>query len=106
MSNNTAFGTVSINGSTITASPRAGFYAQGYTVTSGSATVTQNGNTFQVVAQGNCTIQINFAKKTPATVRFSTPEGTELAPVKTYVGDTITLGYPQGTLLADKESVE
>ena len=104
VSNNTAFGTVSMSGNTITASPRAGFYAQGYTATSGSATVTQNGNTFQVVAQGNCTIQINFAKKTPATVRFSTPEGTELAPVNTYVGDTITLGYPQGTLLADKES--
>ena len=42
-SNNTAYGTVSVSGSTITAAPKTGYFAQSATVLSGNATVTQNG---------------------------------------------------------------
>ena len=89
-SNNTSWGTVSVEGYMITASPKAGYYAAGCTVTSGSASVTQNGNVFTVNPSSDCTVQINFAAKTPATVSFvasGVSEGTRSA----YVGDEITL---------------
>ena len=64
-SNNNDYGTVSVSGTTITASPKTGYtYANpAFTVTSGTATVTQNGNTFTVTPSSDCSIQINFAEK-------------------------------------------
>lgn len=66
-SNNNSYGTVSVSGTTITATPNAGYRVKsgdaGYTVTSGigTATVTNNGdNTFSVTPSSNCTITINF----------------------------------------------
>ena len=87
-SNNTAYGTVSVDGSTITASPATGYFAQSATVTSGSATVTQNGNIFSVNAQSDCTVQIIFAPKTAVTVSFS---GATVASQNGYAGDAMTL---------------
>ena len=91
-SNNTSYGTVSVNGCVITASPKAGYYAQGYTVTSGTASVTQNGNTFTVTPSSNCTVRINFAAKQAVTVTLSNNGSTS---TKTgYAGDTMTLTAP------------
>lgn len=87
-SNNTAYGTVSISGNTITATPATGYFAQSATVLSGTATVNQNGNTFSVIAQSDCTVQINFAAKTPVTVSFS---GATVASQSGYAGDSMTL---------------
>ncbi len=87
-SNNTAYGTVSVSGSTITAKPATGYFAQSATVTGGSATVTQNGNTFQVSANSDCTVQINFAPKTAVTVSFS---GATVNAQNGYAGDAMTL---------------
>ena len=65
VSNNETYGTVSVSGTTITASPNIGYtYANpAYTVTSGTATVIQNGNIFTVTPSSDCSIQINFAEK-------------------------------------------
>ena len=87
-SNNTAWGTVSVNGSTITATPAQGYFAQSAEVTAGTANVTQNGNVFTVDAQSDCTVQINFAPKTAVTVSFF---GTTVAPQNGYAGDAMTL---------------
>ncbi|MGM9651213.1 MAG: endonuclease, partial [Faecousia sp.] len=103
-SNNTAWGTVSVSGSTITASPAEGYYASGYEVTSGSATVTQSGNSFTVSATGNCTIKIIFSAKTPVTVSFSVPEGVTQAAVSGYAEEAITLPTPTGTPSATAQS--
>ena len=64
-SNYDAYGSVSISGKTITATPNDGYRVKsgdaGYTVTSGTAVVTNNGNnTFSVTPSSNCTITINF----------------------------------------------
>lgn len=64
-SNNNSYGTVSVSGTTITATPNDGYRVKsgdaGYTVTSGTAVVTNNGNnTFSVTPSSNCTITINF----------------------------------------------
>ncbi len=64
VSNNDLWGTVS-GTTTITATPASGYRVKagnaGYTVTSGTATVTNNGdNTFSVTPSANCTVQINF----------------------------------------------
>lgn len=64
-SNNDSWGTVALNGNVITASPAEGYRVSttdSYTVTSGSATVTQNGNVFTVNATSDCTVRINFEK--------------------------------------------
>ncbi len=87
-SNNTAYGTVSVSGSTVTAMPATGYFAEGYTLLSGSATVTQNGNRFYVLAESDCEIQINFAPKTPVTVQFS---GADVPSQNGYAGDEMTL---------------
>ncbi len=68
-SNNTAYGTVSLDGSVITATPASGYQVAGYQVTSGSATVVQNGNRFTVKATSDCTITINFVKAASYAVR-------------------------------------
>ena len=64
-SNNNSYGTVSVSGTTITATPNDGYRVksgdEGYTVTSGTAVVTNNdNNTFSVTPSSNCTITINF----------------------------------------------
>lgn len=63
-SNNDSWGTVELNGSTITASPKPGYRISTttpYTVTpTGTATVEQDGNEFTVTPTANCTVQINF----------------------------------------------
>ena len=89
-SNNTSYGTVSVDGYTITATPKTGYYAAGYTVTSGTATVVQNGNTFTVTPSSDCTVRINFAAKTQATVNYLA-NGASAGSTSCYMGDTITL---------------
>ncbi len=93
-SNNTAYGTVKLQGRTIVATPAQGYYADSYTILSGKATVTREENNFIVDPQSDCSIRINFAQKTKVTVSFH-----GLAePVSGYAGDTVTL--PKGTDVA------
>lgn len=87
-SNNTNYGTVSLKGKTITAIPKTGYYASGYTVTSGRANVTQDGNTFTVNAQSDCTVRINFAARQQVTVSFA---GADKASQTGYAGDVMSL---------------
>ncbi len=96
LSNNEAWGTVSVSGRTITATPATGYYVAGYEVTAGTAAVTQNGNIFDVRAESDCTVRINFAPRTPAQVLFSVPEGVSCGNISGYIGDVITLPSPQG----------
>ena len=69
-SNNNSYGTVSVSGTTITATPADCYQVVsgtgGYTVTSGTATVSHTGtsNTLTVTPSTNCTVQVNFEKKT------------------------------------------
>ena len=89
-SNNTAYGTVSVNGTTITATPAAGYYVESCTLVSGEATWTISGNTIAVKPTSDCTIRVNFAPKPQYTVNFvasGTNEGSQTA----YVNDSITL---------------
>ncbi len=65
VSNNESYGTVSVTGTTISATPNSDYRVVsgdgGYTVTTGTAEVTNNGdNTFKVSASTDCTVQINF----------------------------------------------
>ncbi len=55
-----AHGSVSVSGNTITVTPNPGWVPNGYTVTSGTATVVQSGNTFTVTPSEDCNVQINF----------------------------------------------
>ncbi len=88
-SNNTSYGTVSLSGKVINAAPKTGYYAAGYTVVSGSATVTQNGNAFTVDASSDCTVRIDFAPRTSLTLSFSENGTTKSQTV--YAGDSISL---------------
>ena len=90
VSNNDAYGTVSVSGKVITAAPAAGHYISGYSVTSGTATVQQSGNTFVVNAESDCTVQINFAAKATTSVIFF-ENGTLASNRMVYAGDSIVL---------------
>lgn len=89
-SNNTALGTVSMDGSSVVAKPAEGCYAEGYTILSGSATVTREDNVFHVEAKSDCSIRINFARKQEFNVTFNILEKL----VTVYAGESIIL--PEG----------
>lgn len=76
--NDNTMGSVSLEENVITATPAAGyrFATPAYTVTSGTATVTQDGNEFVVDAETDCTVQINFEAIPTHTVTWSI-NGTE-----------------------------
>ncbi len=76
--NNAGWGTVVYENGVITATPAAGyrFATPACTVTSGTATVTQDGNEFVVDAETDCTVQINFEAIPTHTVTWSI-NGTE-----------------------------
>ena len=90
VSNNEAWGTVAVRGAVLVPTPAEGYYAAGCTVLRGSATVSWNGSVFFVHAYSDCTVQVNFAAKTPATVTFLA-DGSVLDAVSGYVGDPICL---------------
>ena len=73
-SNNDSYGTVSLNGFTITASPASGcrYASPAYSVSpANSATVAQNGNTFTVTPTANTTVTINFEEIPTHAATFS-----------------------------------
>lgn len=94
--NNSAYGTVVYDNGVITATPADGYRlaTPAYSVTSGTATVTQDGNEFVVDAETNCTIQINFEAIPTHTVTFSV-NGTETSN-QFAEGSPITFDTPEG----------
>ena len=89
VSNNTAYGTVELSGSTITATPKTGYEVTGYTLTSGMADVTRNGNVFTVAATSDCTVQINFAALPTYTLTLN--ENGTISTSSNYAGAEVTL---------------
>ena len=102
-SNNNTYGTVSLNGSKITAAPNAGYrYATpAYTVTSGTATVEQNGNEFIVTPSTDCTVQINFEAIPKHTVKWSVNGETS----SDEVAEGATITFPANPSVDDVEFI-
>ncbi|MBR0446901.1 MAG: endonuclease [Clostridia bacterium] len=94
--NNSTYGTVSLSGKTITATPKTGYAVSGYTILSGNATVTRNGNVFTVAPTSDVSIRINFAPKTSTTVQFVGLNG--ITTQTAYVGDDIALPAHSGAV--------
>ena len=69
-SNNNAYGTVSVVGNTIVASPAPGYVVSGCEVVAGSATYTIDGNTIQVSPASDCTLRVIFASVPTYTVNL------------------------------------
>lgn len=94
-SNNNSYGTVSLSGSVITGSPNSGYrYADpAYTVTAGTATVSQEGNAFTVTPSTDCTVQINFEAIPTYKVTFNAEGGTcgTTSATETIGGEGVTL---------------
>ena len=90
VSNNTSYGTVSVNGNKITASPKTGYYVSDAQVTSGTATVSINGNVITVNASSDCTVKVIFAVKPQYTVTYKAL-GSTLSTATAYVQDVINL---------------
>ena len=79
-SNNNSYGTVSLDGATITATPNSGYRvstSNPYSISpANSATISQNGNTFTVTPTANTTVTINFEATPTYTVSYNTNGGT------------------------------
>lgn len=95
-SNNTLWGTVSVSGKAVNATPKTGYEVSGFEILSGTATVTRSGNVFSVVAESDVSIQINFVARTQKTVKFS--QDGVVSSQTVYSGDTITLPAYSGTM--------
>ena len=97
-------GTVSVMGTTITAMPKVGCYTSGYEVTSGVATVEQNGDVLEVTPESDCVVRVDFADKNPAALTYHVPAGVSCpAPYQGYEKDSVTIPTPKGTPTADGE---
>ncbi len=97
--NNDAYGTVTLDGKTVTATPSTGYEIEGYTLTpSDAATVTRNGNTFKLSkVTADCNLTVNFKARVAATINYIVPEGiTANGVTSAYVGDTVSLAYVTG----------
>lgn len=97
LTNNSTWGTVSLSGKTINASPATGYQVSGYTLISGDATVTRVGNAFTVNANSNCIVQINFEARTPCDILFM-ENGVEASDLSVYTGDSITMPQHSGEM--------
>jgi|GEM_PF-2009858 len=98
-SNNTAYGTVSLSGNTVTATPKTGYKVAGYTLDpTNAATVSQSGNVFTLSnVKADCTITINFVAKQVATITYSVPEGVSVNGVTSgYIGESLKLATISG----------
>lgn len=108
--NNASYGTVSVSGYKITATPAVGYVADGYTVTAGTvADVIRDENVFKVIPTSDCTIRINFRKAAQYTVTFydnnttytqKAYEGTPLdlpSTGRSNCPDATFLGWAEGT---------
>ena len=94
--NNTNYGTVSVKGNVITATPKTGYEATGYTILSGNATITRNGNVFTVSPSSDVSVRINFGKREERTVQFVQAGGVT-STMTAYAGDPITLPAHSGS---------
>ena len=109
VSNNDSYGTVSLTGKVITATPETGYRVVagvgGYTVTSGTATVVNNGdNTFTVTPTSDCTIQINFEATPTHNVIFNTGGLVSIPNASVYEGETYAITEtPAASLTVDCE---
>ena len=68
--NNSSWGTVTVDGKVITATPAKGYMLNGYTIVSGNATLSKSGNTYTVDTKNDVSIRINFAPIPTYTVTF------------------------------------
>ena len=94
VANNSAWGSVSVAGRTVTATPNTGYYVADATVSpAGAATLTRDGDSFTVSNMtANVTVTVNFAAKTALTVSFAANGGTgTMAAQQVYAGETFTL---------------
>lgn len=95
-SNDNALGTVEVSGNKITGTPASNcrYASPAYTVTVGSATVSQSGNVFTITASADCTVRINFEAIPTHTLSYAvSPVGAgavELSGTTIYEGATAT----------------
>ena len=108
ISNNASYGTVSLTGKVITATPESGYRVSttsAYTVTSGTATVTDNGDgTFTVTPSSDCMVQINFEAIPTHNIIFNTGGLVTISNATVYEGDTYNITEtPAASLTEDCE---
>lgn len=70
ISSNLDYGTVEVTGPHITAIPAPGYALDSYTVTSGQATLSNDGNLILVDAQGDCNVLVRFKKAEKINISF------------------------------------
>lgn len=88
--NNTAYGSVTVSGKTVTASPKSGYAVGGYTILSGDAAVVRNGNVFTVNASSDVELRIDFVPRQQVTLTL-TDGSVEQDTLTAYSGDSVTL---------------
>ncbi|MBO4838288.1 MAG: InlB B-repeat-containing protein [Lachnospiraceae bacterium] len=109
VSSNEAWGTVSVNGSVITASPAEGYYVSGYEVLEGEATATIDQNIIRVAPLSDCTILIIFAPKPTYTVNFvamGQAAGSQTAQIYDVITLPSGLTAPEGWIFVGWTSAE
>ena len=95
--NDSAYGSVTVSGKNVTATPKTGYAVSGYTILSGKASVVRNGNVFVVSAESDVSIRIEFAPRQQVGVQF-TQDGVQVNSQTVYSGDAVTLPAHSGAV--------
>lgn len=98
-SNNTSYGTVSVNHEFVTAHPKTGYRVSGYQVVSGNPTVTRVGDVFEVSTNANCSIRVLFEKTPEHTAKFL-QDGKQVSSLTQKEGNLILMPAYSGTVPA------
>ncbi len=103
--NDESLGSFSREGNVITALPMPNAYVAGYSLSpEDGAVLIRQGDVFTVTElKTDCTLTVDFARRSSANVSFSVPQGCRMDPVAGYVGVELPLGAPTGSPVADGE---
>ncbi len=99
VSGNEAWGSVSVEGNTITATPAHGYQVGGFDVVSGEADVTRQGSTFLVTPYSDCTLRIDFVARERVSYTLMS-NGSQIGSQDAFAGDTLQLPEYSGTVPA------
>ncbi len=81
--------------------PHRGYTFDRFEITAGDATALRTGNHLDFSLSGPCAVTVYLTPRTPAAVEFHAGPGQSAARIEEYVGDTVLLPEPQGSLDAD-----
>lgn len=90
----------SLTRSVVTVTPHRGYSFSGWEITEGYAEAVQQGSVLDLALTEPCELTLYMEARTPAALRFRTGPGQSAPALHEFIGDTVVLPQPEGSLEA------